>query len=166
LVVLQPGETVVRETPVVWVGPPGPRAGTLTLTNRALIFDGPIVVQPPGGAPRGPDSGPPQLEQGERRIPLWRCRGATVSQGPAGIRLEVDFLQWRAFFRTAEPGNWATAINQARATAPPPPPGANLGPGGAPGIAAARAAMPRCAYCNNLNAPMATHCKSCGAPLA
>jgi hypothetical protein len=26
--------------------------------------------------------------------------------------------------------------------------------------------MPRCAYCQNLNAPMATHCKTCGAPLA
>jgi hypothetical protein len=82
------------------------------------------------------------------------------------MRLEVDLLQWTAFFRTPEPGHWAEAINQARATAPPPPPGANAGGAGAPNLAAQRAAMPRCAYCGNLNAPMATHCKSCGAPLS
>jgi hypothetical protein len=82
------------------------------------------------------------------------------------MRLEIDLLQRVIFFRTAEPGVWAAAINQARATAPPPPPGTPGVGGGAPNIAAQRAAMPRCAYCQNLNPPMATHCKTCGAPLS
>jgi hypothetical protein len=171
---LQPGETVVRSASVVWVGGAVPRPGTLTLTNRALIFDGPVPVQGPGGGPPAPSAGPPVLEEGERRIALWRCRGAKVSPGQAGPRLEVDLLQRVIFFRTAEPQQWAAAINQARATAPPPPPGAMAGaggPGAGPGaptaaaLQARRAAMPRCAYCQNLSPPMATHCQSCGAPL-
>jgi hypothetical protein len=166
MVELNPGEVVVRTSSVVWVGGPAPRPGVLTLTNRALIFDGPVPVGPPGGGPPAPSAGPPQLEEGERRFPLWRCRGAKVSPGPAGMRLEIDLLQRVIFFRTADPGVWATAINQARATAPPPPPGTPGVGGGAPNVAARRAAMPRCAYCQNLNAPMATHCKTCGAPLS
>ncbi len=164
MVELQPGETVIRSAQVVWVGGPGPRPGTLTLTNRAVIFEGPVPVGPPGA----PGAGPPTLEEGIRRIPLWRCRAARVSPGPAGLRLELDLLQRSIFFRTPDPQGWAAAVNQAKATAPPPPPGAGAGPTGPPTgavIAARRAAMPKCAYCGNLNAPMATHCKSCGAPL-
>jgi hypothetical protein len=163
---LQPGETALHSGSVVWVGGPVPRPGTLTLTNRALIFDGPIPAAPPGGLPPGPSSEPVAFEDGERRIPLWRCRGAKVSPGPAGLRLEVDLLQRTIFFRTSEPEAWAAAINQARLTAPPLPPGANVPGAGVAGFAARGAAMPRCAYCHNLNAPMATHCKNCGAPLA
>jgi ribosomal protein L40E len=162
---LFPGEVVVRTSPATWVGVPTPRQGTLTLTNRALIFDGPVPVQPPGGGPPAPSAGPPQLEEGERRFPLWRCQGAKVSPGQVGPRLEVDLLQRVVFFRTAEPQQWASAINQARASAPPAPPGAVGTPGGAPSLEARRAAMPKCAYCGNLNPPMATHCKTCGAPL-
>jgi hypothetical protein len=163
MVDLQPGETVLRSAAVVWVGGPGPRPGTLTLTNHAVIFEGPVPVGPPGGAAPGP----PTLEEGIRRIPLWRCRAARVSPGPAGPRLELDLLQRSIFFRMPDAPAWAAAINQAKAAAPPPPPGALAGGGGASpaaAVAARRAAMPKCAYCGNLSPPMATHCKSCGAP--
>ena len=164
MVDLQPGETVLRSAAVVWVGGPGPRPGTLTLTNRAVIFEGPVPARPP----RGAAPGSPALEDGIRRIPLWRCRAARVSMGPAGARLELDILQRSIFFRTPEAPAWAAAVNQARALAPPPPPGAATGGAGTPpaaSVAARRAAMPKCAYCGNLNPPMATHCKSCSAPL-
>ena len=95
---------------------------------------------------------------------------AKVSVGPAGPRLELDLLQRSIYFHTPEAAAWAAGINQARASAPPPPPGMGAGGGPPPGspaaIAARRAAMPKCAYCGNINGPMATHCKSCGAPLA
>jgi hypothetical protein len=162
---LQPGESVLHSSAVVWVGGPGPRPGTLTLTNRAILFEGPVPAGPPGGA----GAGPPAMEEGLRRIPLWRCRDAKVAAGPAGPRLELDLLQRSIFFRTPEAAAWAAAINQAKASAPPPPPGAGgggmaAGPGA--GIAARRAAMPKCSYCDSINGPMATRCKSCGAPLA
>lgn len=152
MVELFPGESVIRSGSVAWAGRPGIAPGTLTLTNRAMIYEGPL--------PAGP--------AGVRRIPLWRCRLARSSPGPAGgPRLELDLLQQSIYFRTPEADAWAQAINLARASAPPPPPGAGAGAGGGvPNIAAARAAMPKCAYCGGLNAPMATRCKSCGAPLS
>jgi hypothetical protein len=165
---LQPGETVIHSAQVVWLGGPGPRPGTLTLTNQALIFEGPVPTAPPGANPNAPSV----LAPGVRRIPLWRCREAKSSPGPAGgPRLELDLLQHSIFFRVPDPQAWATGVNQARANAPPAPPGAMAGGGGGGGgtsgaaIAARRAAMPRCEYCGNLSPPMATHCKSCGAPL-
>jgi hypothetical protein len=167
MVDLQPGETVIHSAPTVWLGGPGPRQGVLTLTNRAIIFEGPVPTAPPGGAPNAPSVFAP----GVRRIPLWRCRQATSSPGPAGgPRLELDLLQHSVFFRVPDPEPWANAVNQARAQAPPAPPGAMAGGGGGgppsgAAIAARRAAMPRCEYCGNLSGPMATHCTSCGAPL-
>ena len=159
---LLPGERVLRTGSVAWAGRPGIAPGTLTLTNRAMIYEGPV----PAGPPEGPSVPGGQFEPGARRIPLWRCRAARSSPGPAGgPRLELDLLQHSIFFRTNEPDAWAHAINEARASAPPPPPGGAGGGGGAPGIAARRAAMSKCAYCGNLNAPMATKCASCGAPL-
>ncbi|MGA8303599.1 MAG: hypothetical protein WA547_02475 [Thermoplasmata archaeon] len=74
---LKPGETVVRAGAVTWVGPPGPRPGQLTVTNRAMIFEGPIARRPPP-ATTGAPPGPPVVEPGELRIPLWRCRNAAV----------------------------------------------------------------------------------------
>jgi hypothetical protein len=165
MVELNPGETVVHSGSVVWVGGGVPRPGTLTLTNHALLFEGPIPVGPPGP----PGSGPPALQQGVRRIPLWRCRDAKVSPGPAGPRLELVLLEHSIFFRTPEHPQWAAAINQARATAPPPPPG--MAGGGAAAnpaaaIAARRAALPKCTYCGTISGAMATKCESCGAPLS
>jgi hypothetical protein len=156
---LEPGETVLRTGPVVWVGgPQGPRRGVLSVTNHALLFEasGPPLSPPTLAGATG--SGPPR----EVRIGLWRCRRATVSSGPRGPVVEVELLARRVFFRVEEPAIWIETINRARATAPPPPPGA-IGPGGGrPG--AARAAMPRCDYCGRLSAGTAIRCESCGAP--
>ncbi|MCI4356455.1 MAG: hypothetical protein L3K18_04845 [Thermoplasmata archaeon] len=165
MVELIQGETVLRTGSVGWAGRPGVGPGTLTLTNRAIIYEGPAPVGPPAAG-----GGPPQFAPGVRRIALWRCRLARSSPGPqGGPRLELDLLQRSLFFRTPEAQAWADAINNARASAPPPPPGmsAGAGPGAGSGadIAARRAAMPRCDYCGGLNAPMATKCKNCGAPL-
>lgn len=102
------------------------------------------------------------LVPGELRIGLWRCRQASVVHGPRGPVLEVELLARRLFFRTEDNEGWARAINQARASAPPPPPGA-LVPGRVPG-AFGRGAMPRCEYCGHLSAATATKCESCGAP--
>ena len=169
------GESQLRTANVVWAGPEGPRPGTLTLTNQALIFEGPVPQGPPGprpgpfrgppgrfGPPRGfgaPGPGRPMLAPGVLRIPLWRCRQAVVRPGPEGNVLEVDLLQRSPIFRLPEPEAWAAAINQARATAPPPPPGAMGGGPGGPG----RAPMPRCEYCGNLSPTGSPKCTSCGA---
>lgn len=162
------GETIVRSGPVGWAGRPGLPPGTLTLTSRAIVYEGPVPAGPPGTGAAGPRAFAP----GVRRIALWRCRLARSSPGPAGgPRLELDLLQRSLFFHTPDAQIWADAINRARAAAPPPPPGMNAGSGGGAGggaggnLPAQRAALPRCDYCGGLNAAMATRCKSCGAPL-
>src|SRR5208282_18622 len=92
MVELEPGETVLKTGPVRWVGREGERAGVLTLTNHALIFDGPVPPRPPGaGMGGGPmrrrawaaqrGAGPPVLVPGTLRIALWRCRGAAAIPG-------------------------------------------------------------------------------------
>ncbi len=183
---LQPGETLLRTGAVVWVGPQGPpRPGTLSVTNHALIFEGP-TPEGWGGPPRpmgpGPFRGPgpglrpgmrpgvggPPGEPGVLRIPLWRCRGASVVSTPQGPGLHVQLLQRQIVFTAEGPEQWASVITQARATAPPPPPGAMGGgpggPRGPPNPGAMRAAMPRCGYCGQLSAVSATKCEHCGAP--
>lgn len=175
---LQPNESVLKSGAVTWVGPQGPpRTGTLSVTNLALIFEGPIPWG--GGGPRGPmmgrgpmmrpgprmmrpmmGGGPPPMPPGELRIPLWRCRGATAAAGGPGAGLTVQLLSRQIFFTTENPVEWAAVINQARAAAPPAPPGAMGGPGAGPG----RAAMPRCEYCGQLSQAAATKCEHCGAP--
>jgi hypothetical protein len=158
---LEAGEAVLRAGNVTWVGPPGPRPGRLSVTNHALLFEGPIARRPrPGEAGFG--MGRPMVEPGELRIPLWRCRSATVATGPRGPVLEVDLLARRVFFRCEDAASWATAINRARASAPPVPPGAleRAGRMGAP----TGPAPVRCDYCAHLSAPTATKCETCGAP--
>ena len=158
---LEAGETLVRAGPVTWVGPPGPRPGRLSVTDRALLFEGPIARRPRPGEP-GFGMGRPIVEPGELRIPLWRCRNAAVAQGPRGPVLEVELLARRVFFRCEDAPAWAVAINQARARAPPPPPGAleRARPGGPGG----GRPMVRCEYCAHLNVAAAAKCETCGAP--
>ena len=140
----------------------------MTLTDRALIFEGPVPWAAGGGGPimRGrpgfvqPRFGPGPaagLHAGELRIPLWRCRGASAVPGPSGTGLNLQLLSRQVFFATNEAEAWSAAIEQARLLAPPAPPGALAGAGG-------RAAMPRCEYCGQLSAATATKCEHCGAP--
>jgi len=162
MVTLEPGESVVKTGPVRWVGREGERPGVLTLTNHALIFEGPIPQFTPGGG-MGPGpmrrwarAGPPPLAPGTLRIPLWRCRGAAAIPGPSGSELGVQLLRRSFLLRTNEAEAWAAAIRTARASAPPPPPGM-MGVGG-------RAAPVHCDYCGRSSPPGSTRCTSCGAP--
>lgn len=177
---LQPGENQIRTASVTWVGPPAPRSGTLTLTNQALIWEGPIPPQGGGMRPGGPMmrpgfrgpmgpmgrgpgwGGPRMMQNGTLRIGLWRCKGATVVPSPqgGGNLLQLQLLSRVLAFQLPEPEAWAASVTQARATAPPPPPGAMGGGPGGPG----GTAMPRCEYCDHLSPPGSTKCQSCGAP--
>jgi len=169
MVNLQPGESVIKSGPVRWVGREGERPGILTLTNRALVFEGPVPQVPPGaGAGPGPMrrrawaarpmAGPPVLAPGVLRIPLWRCRGAAAVPGPTGSDLGVQLLQRSLVLRTTEADAWASAIRQARASAPPPPPGMmGVAGRGAP-------ANLHCDYCGRASPPGSLKCVNCGAP--
>lgn len=177
---LESGESQILTAAVTWIGPPAPRQGTLTLTNQALIFEGPVPAGGGGGGgmgrpmmrpgfrgpmggmgPRGFGGGPPPMVPGTLRIPLWRCRGASVVPAPqgGGNLLQVQLLSRVIAFNLPQPEAWAAAVVQARASAPPPPPGA-MGPGGGPGPAA----MPRCDYCGRLSPAGSPKCANCGAP--
>ena len=165
MVALEPGETVIKSGPVRWVGREGERPGVLTLTNRAIVFEGPVPQAPPGGPP-GPGGmrrrawaaqrmGPPTLVPGVLRIPLWRCRGAAAIPGPTGSDLGVQLLQRSFVLRTNEADQWAPVIRTARASAAPPPPGMR-GPGALQNL--------HCDYCGHSSPPGSTRCSSCGAP--
>jgi len=166
MVTLEAGESLLKTGSVRWVGREGERPGVLTLTNHALIFEGPVPQVPPGaGMGGGPamrrrawanaPPGPPTLVQGTLRIPLWRCRGAAAIPGPHGSDLGVQLLRRSFVLRTNEAEAWAPAIRAARASAPPPPPGI-MGGG-------ARAPL-HCDYCGRPSPPGSTKCVSCGAP--
>jgi hypothetical protein len=179
---LEAGEAQILSAPVTWIGPPFPRQGTLTLTNHALLFEGPIPAGGGGGGggggmgrpmmrpgfrgpmgmgPRGGGGGPPPMQPGTLRIPLWRCRGATVVPNPqgGGNLLQVQLLSRVIAFTLPQPEAWAAAVVQARASAPPAPPG-GMGPGGGPG----GRPMPRCDYCGRLSPAGSPKCENCGAP--
>lgn len=160
MVNLENGETILRTGRVAWAAQGGARPGTLTVTNHALIFEGPIPrpthpERPPGQ--RGPFTTVP----GELRIGLWRCRNASTAPSGFGGNLDVELLQRHLFFQVDDVGAWAQTINAARAAAPPRPPNAG---GGGPGPAGRGPPMPRCDYCGNLSPSGSTHCQSCGAP--
>jgi len=168
MVQLEPEESVIKTGPVRWVGREGERPGVLTLTNHAVIFEGPIPQMPPGG-PGGPGpmrrrawaaqgGGSPNLVPGTLRIQLWRFRGAAAIPGPNGTDLGVQLLRRSFLLRTPEADAWATAIRQARATAPPAPAGFG-GPGG-PGAMANL----HCDYCGRSSPAGSIRCTSCGAP--
>ena len=169
MVSLEEGESAIRTGPVRWVGREGERAGVLTLTNHALIFEGPIPQIPPGAA-GGPGpmgrrawvargAGPPTLVAGTLRIPLWRCRGAASIPGPSGNDLGVQLLRRSFLLRTTEADAWARAIRQARSTAPPPPPGIMV-----PGRTGGGAPSIHCDYCGRSSPAGSDRCRSCGAP--
>jgi hypothetical protein len=170
MVTLETGESVIKTGPVRWVGREGERPGVLTLTNHAILFEGPIPQALPGAGPGPPGpmrgrpwaaqraAGPPRLVAGTLRIPLWRCRGAASIPGPSGSDLGIQLLQRSLLLRTGEADIWAPAIRQARASAPPPPPGMMGGHGaGAP-------ANLHCEYCDRPSPPGSLKCVSCGAP--
>lgn len=167
MVTLEDGESVIKTGPVRWVGREGERPGVLTLTNHALIFEGPVPQFPPGagagpgpmrrGAWAAPRRGPPALVPGTLRIPLWRFRGAAAIPGPSGSDLGIQLLQRSFVLRTNEAEVWAPAIRQARASAPPPPPGV-MGGGRRPNL--------HCDYCGRLSPPGSTKCTTCGAPFS
>lgn len=163
MVALEAGESVTKTGPVRWVGREGERPGVLTLTNHALVFEGPVPQLSPGGSMGGGPmrrrawgAGPPPLAPGTLRIPLWRCRGAAAIPGPSGSDLGVQLLRRSFLLRTHEADAWATAIRQARASAPPPPPGM-LGSAGP-------AASLHCDYCGRASPPGSPKCTTCGAP--
>jgi len=191
MVLLNPGETIVRQAAATRVNPQGTRDGTLTLTNQRLVFEAEI----PGGI------GSPAVTRTTIDAPLFRIRNASVPKPLLGKpRLEVELPQQVGLFQVDDADGWYQAIAQARAAAPPPPPGAGIGggpgmgggpgrgPGGRPwmgprgrgmggwrgpgggmgggpggGGPAAPAVVLRCRYCGNLNPPTATKCESCGA---
>jgi len=168
------GEAIIKTGPVRWVGHEGERPGVLTLTNRAVIFEGPVPQPPPGGwgaqrpgagpmgrRPGGPPTPPPPivLAPGALRIPLWRFRGANAVPGPQGPDLSLVLLQRTRLFRTNEAEAWAHAIRQARTSAPPAPPGVLEKAGG--GMAPAKL---HCEYCGKASPAGSQKCESCGAP--
>jgi len=167
MVTLEAGETVIKSGPVRWVGREGERSGVLTLTNHALLFEGPIPQPPPEAGP-GPmgrrawvarRAGPPTLVPGTLRIPLWRCRGAASIPGPSENDLGVQLLRRSFLLRTTDADAWAPAIREARAHAPPPPPGMMI-----PGVAGGASAPVHCDYCGRTSPAGSDRCQSCGAP--
>jgi hypothetical protein len=162
----------IKSGPVVLLGPRGARPGNLTLTAQDLVFDGPVPRGPPmmgrpgpggrfGGRPGFGPRGPGAMEDGELRIPLWRCRQASSVPGPQGAALQLELLSRTLVLSTNDAAGWAAAINQARANAPPPPHGAMAGgAGGAPPVTPMR----RCDYCARLSPANVPKCENCGAP--
>ncbi|HEY6237723.1 MAG TPA: hypothetical protein VIZ68_00860, partial [Thermoplasmata archaeon] len=125
MVLLNSGETVLRQAAVTRINPQGTRDGTLTLTNQRLIFE----AQIPGGL------GGPDLTRTTVDAPLFRIRNAAVPKPLLGKpRLEVELPQQVGLFQLDDADGWYQALAQAKAAAPPPPPGAGLGPGMGPGI--------------------------------
>jgi len=157
MVLLQSGETPIRSGAVVVQTQAGPRQGTLTLTNVALVFEVNGAPPPPGDG-WGPAGGP---SANEHRIGLWRVRQAMGAKGPNGPVLQVNLLARVLLIQVDDIPGWAAAVTEAQAHAPPPPP-----------EVAARHAMKkggpappmRCNYCGRLTPAGATKCSSCGAP--
>jgi hypothetical protein len=157
MVLLQSGETPIRSGPVVVQTQAGPRPGTLTLTNVALVFEAAGAPPPPGegwGPPGGPGAN-------EYRIGLWRVRQALGAKGPAGPVLQVNLLARVLYLRIDDIPGWAASVSEAQAHAPPPPPDVQarraLKKGGP-------APPTRCSYCGRLSPAGSIKCVSCGAP--
>jgi|HubBroStandDraft_1064217.scaffolds.fasta_scaffold59318_3 hypothetical protein len=157
MVLLQSGEAPIRSGPVVVQTQGGPRPGTLTVTNFALVFES-SGAPPPQGEGWGPAGGP---SSNEYRIGLWRVRQALGAKGPGGAVLQVNLLSRVLYLQVDDIPGWAAAVTEARAHAPPAPP-----------EVAARKAMKqggppppvRCGYCTRLSPAGSTKCTSCGAP--
>ena len=153
MVLLNSGESIVRQGPVVRINPQGEREGVLTLTDRRLLFEAHV--------PEGPQGQP--IVRTTIDAPLRRIKNAGIVPGKeAGGRLEIELPQQRALFRVPDANGWLQAIVQARANAPAPPAGGQGGPAAAP---AAPSVMLRCRYCGLLNSPTVGKCTGCGAPI-
>src|SRR5271170_4458707 len=181
MVLLNPGESVLKQANVTRQNPQGPRPGVLTLTNQRLIFE----VQLPAGA-----GGPATRTTID--APLGRLRNVTV---PGGTQLEIELPMQVGVFEIPDAAAWLQAITEARSHAPPagPPgggdrggpgrlfgrggpggPGGRAGPGGpgGPGSPAGvggprrppPVALP-CRYCGHVNEPATAKCTSCEAVL-
>lgn len=145
---LDPGESVVKQGPVRRINPQGTREGLLTLTDRRIVFEAHV--------PRGPQGEP--IVRTTIDAPLRRIRNAELVRPGAGApRFEVELPAQRALFETAEAEAWLALLVKARAAAPAP-----LPTGGAP---APPAVVLRCRYCGSLNPPTASRCASCGAAI-
>ncbi|MCI4340113.1 MAG: hypothetical protein L3J73_02430 [Thermoplasmata archaeon] len=157
MVLLNPGETVVKEANVVRLNPQGARPGVLTLTTHRLVFEAHV--------PAGPMGGP--IVRTTIDAPLGRIRNAGA---PGGSRLQIELPMQVGIFQTPEAEAWVQAITEARSRAPPGMggmggmggPGGRGGPGG-PGMPPA--VVLRCRYCGLLNQPTVTKCTGCGAPI-
>ncbi len=156
---LEPGETILRTGTVGWIGGEGTRSGTLSLTNRALIFEGPVPQGAPGPGRRG---SPPTFAPGVMRIGLWRCRNASVTTWQQSTVLDLELLQRHIYFQVDDPNAWSAEVNRARVTAPPPPP--RVAERAGLNVAARGPAMTRCPFCGNASPAGSTRCASCGAP--
>ena len=179
MVLLNAGESVVRQGNVVRLNPQGARPGALTLTNRRLIFEAQL--------PEGPMGGP--MVRTTVDAPLGRIRNALA---PAPDRLQIELPMQVAMFQLSDAPAWLQAITEARSHAPPDAggpmgpggPGGRGGPGGpgrfggrgGPGGFPGRGGGPggpgmppavvlRCRYCGLLNQPTVTKCTGCGAPI-
>lgn len=151
---LESGESILKQGPVTRVNPQGNREGVLTVTNQRVVFEAHV--------PEGPQGQP--IVRTTIDAPLHRLRNAeTVKPTLGRARLELELPQQRALFETPEADAWLAVVTQARAAAPPPPPGGGGGRGPGRGGPAAPAVMLRCRYCGSLNPPTVTKCASCGA---
>ncbi len=175
MVLLNPGESVVKQANVSRQNPQGPRPGVLTLTNQRLIFE----VQLPAGA-----GGPATRTTID--APLGRLRNVAAT---AATRLEIELPMQVGLFEIPDAAGWLQAITEARSHAPaagPPGVGGRGGPGrlfgrggpggppgagglfgtGGPGAPASppAVALP-CRYCGHVNEPATAKCSSCGAVL-
>jgi hypothetical protein len=160
MVLLQAGETPLRSGAVVVQTKTGPRQGTLTLTNMALVFEVAGAPPPPGDG-WGPAGGP---GGNEYRIGIWRVRQALGAKGPNGPILQVNLLSRVLYFQVDDIGAWASVIGEAQAHAPPPP--QEVLDRRAMKKAGAGAPPPprRCGYCGRLSPATSTKCDTCGAP--
>jgi hypothetical protein len=157
MVLFQSGETPIRSGPAVVLTQAGPRPGTLTLTNVAIVFETAGAPPPPGegwGSPGGPGGN-------EYRIGLWRVRQSLGAKGPHGPVLQVNLLARVLSFQVDDIPGWAAVLTEAQTHAPPPP-----------AEVQARRAMKkggpapptRCSFCSRLSPAGSTKCASCGAP--
>ena len=161
MVLLQSGETPMRSGPVVVQTQAGPRQGTLTVTNMALVFEANGAPPPPGDG-WGPGGGP---GANEYRIGLWRVRQALGAKGPNGPVLQVNLLKRVLYLQVDDINAWAKAVNDAQAHAPPPPPEVAERRAMKQAAKMGAPALPRrCSYCGRLSPAASTKCDSCGAP--
>jgi hypothetical protein len=92
MVTLEPGETMLKTGPVRWVGREGERAGVLTLTNHALIFEGPVPQFPPGSG-MGPGPMRRRAWAAQRGGPPWFRAPYASRCGAVGERRRSPVLR-------------------------------------------------------------------------